>query len=98
MERLPAVRLVAFRDVLREGELGRAVDLDLVVVVEHDQAPQAQVAREGARLRRDALLHAAVSADDIDKVVDDLEAVLVEGRGHLRGGEREPHAVGHPLP
>ena len=97
VERLPAVRLVALRDVFGEGEIGAAVDLDLIVVVEHDQPTEAQVARQRARLRGDALLHAAVAADDVHKRVEDGEALAVERRGHVRAGEREADTVREAL-
>ena len=86
VDRLPAVRLVPLHDVLGEGEVGAAVDLDLIVVVEDDQAAQPQVTRERARLARDALLHAPVAADDVHEVVHHLEALAVEGGGHVGRG------------
>mmetsp|Transcript_3657 Transcript_3657/g.9728 ORF Transcript_3657/g.9728 Transcript_3657/m.9728 type:complete len:430 (+) Transcript_3657:906-2195(+) len=95
---LPAVRLVALHHVLGEGQLRPAVDLDLVVVVEDDQPAEAEVACEGARLRRDALLHAAVAADDVHVVVEDVEALFVEVGRHVRRRQRETHAVRQALP
>eukprot|EP00967_Tisochrysis_lutea_P147284 scaffold279618_cov28-Tisochrysis_lutea.AAC.3 len=49
-ENLPTIRLVALAHVLSEGEGRAAIDLDLVVIVQHDESPQPQVASEGACL------------------------------------------------
>ena len=37
---VPSVRFVSFRHVFREGEVGAAVDGDVIVVVEHDGFPR----------------------------------------------------------
>ena len=92
-EDLPAVRLVAHLDVLREGEVGAAVDRDVVVVVQHHEVPEAQVAGQAARLAGDALLQAAVAADDVRLAVDDAREVgrVERGAQVLR---RDGHADG----
>ena len=69
----------------------------MVVVVEDDQTTQTQVARERRRLVRNALLQAAVTAKRVNVVVDDGEALLVEGGGEVRLGNRHTHGVGHAL-
>ncbi len=53
---VPLVGLVALGHVLGERLRGRAGELDLVVVVERDQAAEAEVAGERGGLGRDALL------------------------------------------
>ena len=62
--------------------------LDLVVVVEADELAEAKVAGERAGLGGDALLQAAVAADDVGEVVDDGKVRLVEGRREMRLGLR----------
>ena len=83
---VPAVRLVALADVLGEGERGVALDRDVVVVVEDDQAAEAEVAAERARLRRDPLLEVAVGRDHVREVADH---VLAEAGGEHALAERE---------
>ena len=54
-ERVPAVALVALQHVLRECQVRGAFDGDPVGIVEDDELAQAEVTREGRRLRGDAL-------------------------------------------
>ena len=61
---VPAVRLEAGALVLgREGQRGRAVDRDVVVVVDVDERAEAEVARDRRCLLRDAFHQVAVGAD-----------------------------------
>ncbi len=93
----PAVGLEALRHLLPEGEVGRALDRDLVVVVDRDQLAEAEVAGERGSLRGDALLHVAVAGRDVGEVVDDLAALAVVALGPDRLGEREADGVGEAL-
>ena len=68
---VPAVGVEALGDVLGQGHLRRPVELDLVVVVEDDELPQAQMAGQARRLGGDALLEVAVGGDDVGPVIDD---------------------------
>ena len=95
-QRVPAVGREAGLDVFgREGEVGRAVDRDPVVVVEVDEPPQAEVPGQRGGLGADALHQVAVGAEREDVVVADVVAVAVAqealGHGH-------PDAVGESLP
>jgi hypothetical protein len=72
----PAVRLEAPGGVVGVGQLGLAVDGDVVVVVDGDEAVEPLVAGEGGRLVADALHHVAVAADDPGVVVAHLGAEL----------------------
>lgn len=91
--RVPAVRGVAGRDVLAEGDVGVVLDGDVVGVVEHDEVAQLLVAGERRGLGRDAFHHVAVGRHHVD--------VVVEGAG-ARGGvgvEESPlPAGGHGHP
>ncbi len=40
---IPAIGAVAGGDILGKGEIGRAVDRDVVIVVEHDQPAELQM-------------------------------------------------------
>lgn len=70
----------------------------MVVVVEDDQAAEAEVPREAARLGGDALLEAAVAADDEGVRVDDGEALAVELGGEVRLRDRHADRVRDALP
>ena len=90
---VPAVGLVAGADVLAEGELGVALDRDVVVVVEDDQAAEAEVAGERARPR--TVMPSSMSPSEaIAKVWWSMTcvAVDVEARGEHPLGERQPDA------
>lgn len=95
--RVPAVRRVARQHVLRPRQIGLAINGDVVVVVEHNQLAEAKVTGERARLRADALLQAAVAAENVGVVVDDVIARLVEARGRVRLGDGNAHRVGDAL-
>ena len=90
---VPAVGLVALERVLGEGDVGAAVDGDLVVVVENDQTAQLEVARKTRRLVADALLQTAIAAERVDVVVDHREVGLVEQGGQMRLRDRHAHSV-----
>jgi hypothetical protein len=92
---VPAVGLEALADVLAvEAQVGRAVERDVVVVVEVDDAPEAQLAGQRGGLGGDALHEVAVGDDREDAVVLDLGA---EVRAQEALGHRHPHAVGEAL-
>ena len=83
------------------GERGRAVYGDLVVVPEHDEPRQLQVAGEVDRLVGDALHQAAVAGDHVGPMIDEI---AVPGRqralgdGHAdSGGEALPKGPGRRL-
>ncbi len=71
---VPAVRLESLRGIVAVGELGGAVDRDVVVVVHVDEATELEVAGERRRLVADALLEVAVARDDERVVADDVGA------------------------
>jgi len=54
LDHVPPVGLEAAGGVVAQGELGGAVDGDVVVVVDGDQPPEAEVARQRRRLVADA--------------------------------------------
>ena len=102
---LPAVGLEASVDLLGEGEVGAALDADVVVVVEVDQPPEAERARQGGGLGGNPLHEVAVADDPVDVVVDDLAVGPVEvlgekalGDGHAdAGGEARAERAGGQL-
>ena len=94
---VPAVCVVPRQHVLGERPGGRPIELDPVVVVQHDQPGQPQVPGQRARLRRDALLEVAVGADDVGPMIDDLVPVAVEFRGEPPLRDRHADGIGQPL-
>lgn len=62
---VPAERLVARGHVLREGDVGVAVDGDPVVVIEDDEFAQAPVPGQRCRLVGDALHVATVALNHV---------------------------------
>ena len=66
---VPAVRREAQRDVVGVRELGRAVDRDVVVVVDEHQPAELEVTGERRGLVADAFHEVAVAADAEDVVV-----------------------------
>ena len=95
LDDVPAVAREALRDVVAVRELGRAVDGDVVVVVDVDEAAEAEVPGERRRLVAHALLEAAVAADHEHVVVDD---VGTEALAEVALGEADAHAVAEPCP
>ena len=91
----PAVGLEPLDRVVVVRQLGGAVDRDVVVVVEGEQAPQPEVPGERRRLVRDALHHAAVAQEHVGAVVADLTP---EGRAYPALGEGHADRIGEALP
>jgi hypothetical protein len=94
---VPAVRLVARRDILHERQVGRALDRDLVVVVDQAELAEAEEAGDRGRLAGDALHHVAVGADREGAVIDDLVAGHVVARGQHALGDRHADGVADTL-
>jgi hypothetical protein len=97
-QHIPAVAHEPRRDVLGEGDLGAALDGDVVVIVDPAEVVEAQVAGEGGGLRADPLHQAAVSAYGIDVVVEHLEARPVVAGGEPPLGDGHADAGGDALP
>ena len=79
-------------DVFEEGDVGVALNGNLVVVVDDDQLAEAQGAREGCRLGCHAFLEVPVGGKGIGVMVYDLVAGAVVTRG--QPALREGHADG----
>jgi len=95
---VPAVGAEAGRLVLRiEGERGRTVDRDPVVVVDVDELAQAEVAGDRCRLGGHPLHQVSVRADGEDAMVDDHVVRTVVALGEEAFGDRHPHPVGEAL-
>ena len=82
------------RSSRENDQLGRAVEGDVVVVVEVDEPPEPELAGQRRRLGRDALHEVAVGDDRVDAVVHDLGAVALAQEAL---GDRHADAVGEAL-
>ena len=87
---VPAVGGEPIGDVLREREIGVALDRHAVRVVDPAEVGEALVRGEGSRLRADALHHAAVSCLRVDVEVEEREAVAVVARSEPLARDRHP--------
>ncbi len=91
---LPAIGLETPGRIVAEPAADVAVDRDAVVVVEHDQLAETERSGQRAGFMADALHQAAVAGEDVGVVIQQREAVTVEGRGQqaLGDGEADRHA------
>ena len=75
--RVPARGAEALDLVVGHREPGRTVDGNLIVVEQHDQPPELEVAGKRDRLLADALHEAAVAGDHVGVVIDDVIAIAL---------------------
>ena len=99
---IPAVRPEAHAGVVAIGQLRRAVDGDVVVVVDADQLAEPEMAGQRPRLMADALHEVAVAHDHEREVVAHVGAVsgpqVGLGYGHADGvGDALPERAGGDL-
>jgi len=97
LQHAPAHGLEAGRHILAPGELGFAFDGDVVVVPEHGQLFETQVAREAGGFVGDPLHQAAVPGEGIGAVIHDSVAGTVEAGGHPALGDGHAHGVADAL-
>ena len=95
---VPAVGFEPLGGIVRERQVGGAVDGDAIIVVDPDQAVELQVAGERAGLVGGALHQVAVRGEEVRVMIDDGVAPSpVELRGEVRPGERHADGVAHAL-
>jgi hypothetical protein len=94
---VPVVGQKTGGDVLRERDLGIALDGDMVVVPDPAKVIEAKMTCQRGRFRRDAFHHAAIAAHGIDVVIENVETgfVVAVGQPFLRDGHAD--ARGHAL-
>ena len=94
---VPADGLEAGGDVFALRLVGRGIERDVVRIVNEDQVVELLVAGEGDGFQCDAFLHATVTGEGDDMVVEDRMLGGVEaGLGHF-AGEGETDGVGDTL-
>ena len=94
----PAMRAEPHDLIVRDGEIGRPVDRDRIVVPEDDQLVELEMPGEPQRFVADPFHQAAVAEEDVRVVIDDVMAVAVELGGEQLLGERHADGIGQPLP
>src|SRR5262249_47446817 len=82
----------------REGDARLAIDRDVVVVVDPAEVIEGEMAGERRCFRAHALHHAAVAANGIDVVAEDLEVGTIVAVGEPPLGDGHAHAGGDALP
>ena len=90
----PAGRFKALHLIDRVGKRQRAVDRDAIVVKQHDQSVELQVAGERDGFLADALHQVAVGREHIGAVVDDIAAEL---GGQVGFGDSHADGIGEAL-
>src|SRR6266404_4777722 len=73
-QNIPSVTEEPGRNVLREGNARVAFDGDVIVVVHPAEVVESQMGGQRRSFRGDPLHHAAISADSIDFVIEDIES------------------------
>ena len=97
LEHLPAIRLETLARIIGEGEVGRALDGDVVGVVDEAEPVELEAAGEGACLVGNALLHVAVAAEAPGAVIRDWKSLFVPAGGVHALGDRHAHGHCHAL-
>ena len=92
---VPAIADEPGGDVLGERDVGRALDGDLVVVVDPAQVRQLQMRCQRSRFGRDAFHHAAVAGECVHVETEQLMSGAVVGGGEPVGGNRHADAGRH---
>ena len=95
---VPAIGPETGHDVLGKGNVRRAFDRNLVVIVQVNELAQSQVACQTGRLVAQALHQIAIGDDGVRIVIKDRKARPVKGSGQKALGHRHPHPVGKALP
>jgi len=93
-EDLPAVGKETPCHVLPEGDPGRSLDGDAVVVPDQRQPGEAEGTGKRGSLPGDALLQVAIGGEAPDVRAEEVRPQHVR---HARRGERHPDGVGHAL-
>jgi hypothetical protein len=94
---VPAVGVEAGQHVLAPRQRRVALDGDVVVVEDADQAAQSLVAGQAGRLGGDALLQVAVRAEDVGRAVEDPGALSVPHSSGVPVGDRHADGVAEAL-
>ena len=97
-QHVPSVGQESRLHIFGKGDPRISLDGDVVVVVDPAEIIEPQVSRQGCCFGADALHQAAVTANRVNVIVEDVEIgpIVTVGQPLLR--DRHPHAGGHTLP
>ena len=90
---VPAVRGVTSDNIFREGDVGVAINGDVVVVVEDDQLAEAPVTSQRGGFTRHTFHVATITHDTVGVVVNDFAVRLVEAASQVLFNHRETDGV-----
>ena len=90
---MPSIGGEPFTDVLAERDVGRAVDRDAVVVVEHGQLAETKMTGKRSGFGGDPFHHVPIGGDHPRAVIHDVVAWLVEASREMLLCHRHPDGV-----
>ncbi len=96
-QHVPAICEAAYRHILREGDARVALDGNVVVVVDPTQVVEAEMTGQRGRLRADPFHQAAVAANCINIIVEEIEAGPVVAAGKPFPRDRHADTRGDSL-
>ena len=96
-QHIPTVREESGGDIFGKRDAGIAFDGDVVVVPNPTEVIEAEMACQRGSFGRDAFHHAAVTADGVDVVVEDVEARFVVSVGEPFLGDGHADTGGDAL-
>ena len=98
LDRVPAIAAETVEHVFGKGEVGRALDGDLVAVIDPGEVAEAEMAGNRGRLAGHPLHHVAVAGERVDMVVEDREVRFVVARGEVFLRHRHADGIAAALP
>ena len=97
-QNVPLMRFKASTNVFCKADIGRAVDRNVVVIVEHDELAQSQMPSNRRRFGANAFHEATIATNRIRIVIDDVVTGAVITRREVRFGNRKSNGIGNALP
>src|SRR5262249_21587885 len=97
-QNVPTITQKSGRDVLRKGDARVTFNRDVIVVIDPAEVVQGEMARQRGCLRCHTLHHAAIAANRVDVVVEDLKIGAVVSVGEPNLGNCHAYAGGDTLP
>ena len=95
---MPTETFETLGHVLAEPTTDRAIDGNVVTVIETNQFTQSPSARQRAGFGGDTFHQAAIAENDVSVMIDDGKTGAVEAGGQRPFGQRHADAIGQTLP
>src|SRR5262249_61731919 len=93
----PVIAKKAGCDILGEGDARVALDGDVIVVVHPAEVVEAEMAGQRSGFGADALHQAAITADGVNVVIEEIEARAIIAVGQPLASDRHADAGGNAL-